>query len=98
MEGDGVRSESEYADLAVEGFKIAQQQFITGVNTGVQQERQRIIHYLLEKNVIRESMIQAYSEAVHYVGLDNETGEGVDLSFEKSSQNRKREGRDWLTN
>jgi hypothetical protein len=92
-----VKSDEEYNELALQAFSVAQNQFLLGCETGAVQERQRIIRYLIEKDVIRESMLQGWSDTPLYVGMRTDASEGVDLSFEKQKPIYQMEGTQWRT-
>ncbi len=79
-----MRTDKEYGELAVEGFRVAQQQFIYGCETGAAQEKARIIKYLLDRGVIRESMITNLDKPL-FVGITTDGNEAVDLSFDRQS-------------
>lgn len=92
-----MKSDEEYNELALQAFSVAQKQFILGCETGAIQERQRIIRYLIEMDVIRESMLQGWSDRPVYVGMRTDASEGVDLSFENQKSIYKMEGTEWRT-
>ena len=79
-----MRTDKEYGELAVEGFRVAQQQFIYGCETGAEQEKARIIKYLLDRGVIRESMIGNPDNPL-YVAVTTDGNEAVDLSFDRQA-------------
>jgi len=78
-----MQSEKEYSELT-QLTRLAQEQFVIGVKTGQQEEYNRIIQLLLDKDVLRESLFSTPEERV-YVAMDTNGEEAIELGDLKDS-------------
>ena len=81
MSGNGI-SQKRFDEYQQKAFDVAQEQFVLGLETGETVERNRLTSYLLDMDIIRESLFST-EDAKAYVAMDTDGKKAIELNFNK---------------